>query len=232
VSANKLTPFLQPSGRANGMYFDAKGNLISCSDENTALWSITPDGKHTVIVQQFEGKPLNGPNDVWVRPQGGYYITDPFYARPWWNYEKRPQAGEHVYFVSTEGKIQRVVTDMQQPNGIIGTPDGKTLYVADIGASKTYAFDIQNDGTLTRKRLFCPAGSDGMTLDTEGNLYLSGRGVTVYDSSGKQVAHIAVPAGWTANVSFGGKDHRTLFMTAGESLYSIRTLHAGANPSK
>lgn len=233
VSAQKLTTFLQPSGRANGMYFDAKGNLIACCDEKTALWSITPDGQHTVLISQFEGKPLNGPNDVWVAPQGGYYMTDPFYSRSWWSYDKRPQDGEHVYFLSADTKtLKRVTTDLKQPNGIIGAPDGKTLFVADIGAWKTYAFDIQTDGTLTRKRLICSTGSDGMTLDTAGNLYLSGKGVTVFDSTGKQVAHVDVPADWTANVSFGGKDHRTLFMTAGESLYSIRTRNAGANPAK
>jgi len=229
----KLTTFLAPAGRANGMYFDRNGNLIACADEKTALWSITPDGKHAVLVSEFEGKPLNGPNDVWVRPDGGMYLTDPFYKREWWQYDKRPQDGEHVYFLSTDGKtFKRVTTDLLQPNGIIGTPDGKTLFVADIRAGKTYAYDIQPDGSLSAKRLLCPLGSDGMTLDDEGNLYLTGTGVTVFDKTGRRIGRIDVPERWTANVCFGGKDKRTLFITASKGLYAIRMRTRGANAAK
>src|SRR6266571_2304218 len=129
----KLSTFLQPAGRANGMYFDAKGNLIACADEKTELWSITPDGKHTVLAKEFEGKMLNGPNDVWVRADGALYFTDPFYKRPWWNYDKPPQETQQAYFLSTDRKsVKRVTTDLVQPNGITGTPDGKKLFVADI----------------------------------------------------------------------------------------------------
>ena len=116
--------------------------------------------------------------------------------------------------------------------GITGSPDGKTLFVADIRAGKTYAYEIQPDGALTGKKLFCEAGSDGMTIDNEGNLYLTGNGVMVFDKSGKQIEHIQVPEKWTANVSFGGKDRQTLFITASEGLYSIRTKTKGANRSK
>lgn len=229
----KLSTFLEPAGRANGMHFDAKGNLLACADEKTQLWSITPDGKHTVLAKEFEGKPLNGPNDVFPLPNGGLYFTDPFYKRPWWNYSAPPQNGKHVFFLSADGKqLKQVTTDLVEPNGIIGTPDGKTLFVADIGAKKTWAYDIQPDGTLANKRLRCDLGSDGMTLDKAGNLYLTGKGVTVFDPSGKQVAHIDVPEQWTANVSFGGKDHRTLFITASKGLYFIRTQNPGANPGK
>lgn len=229
----RLSTFMQPAGRANGMFFDAHGNLIACADEKTELWSITPDRKHTVLAKEYKGRRLNGPNDVWVRPAGGFFITDPFYKRDWWDYNERPQDGEHVYFLSADRKVlKRVTTDLVQPNGIIGTPDGKTLFVADIKAGKTYAYDIQPDGTLTNKRLRCELGSDGMTLDTEGNLYLTGNGVTVFDHTGKQIEHILVPEPWTANVSFGGKDHRTLFITASMRLYSIRMKNAGANAAK
>ena len=229
----QLSTFLQPAGRANGMYFDKQGNLIACADEKTELWSIIPDGKHTVLAKEFNGQRLNGPNDVWVRPAGGLYFTDPFYKRDWWDYNERPQDGEHVYFLSADRKtLKRVTTDLVQPNGLIGTPDGKTLFVADIRAGKTWAYDIQPDGTLGNKRLRCKLGSDGMTLDTEGNLYLTGKGVIAFDQTGKQIGHISVPEPWTANVSFGGKDHRTLFITASTGLYSIRTKYAGANAAK
>jgi gluconolactonase len=229
----KLTEFLKPAGRANGMFFEPNGNLLACADEKTELWSIAPDGKHTVLAKEFEGKALNGPNDVWLRPDGALYFTDPFYKREWWDYTQRPQDGEHVYFLSADRKtLKRVTTDLVQPNGITGTPDGKTLYVADIKAGKTYVYDMRPDGALTNKRLHCELGSDGMTIDADGNLYLTGRGVTVFDKSGKQIGHIDVAEAWTANVSFGGKDHQTLFITASKRLYSIQMRVKGANAAK
>lgn len=228
-----LSTFLQPAGRANGMFFDASGNLIACADEKAELWSITPDGQHTVLAHEYDGKILNSSNDVWVRPDQALYFTDPFYKREWWNYNQPPQGTEQVYFLSADRKtLKRVTTDLIQPNGIIGTPDGKTLFVADIKARKTYAYDIQPDGTLTNRRLQCELGSDGMTLDTEGNLYLTGRGVTVFDKTGKSLGNIPVPESWTANVSFGGKDHQTLFITASKGLYSIQMKVKGANAAK
>ena len=229
----KLSTFMEPAGRANGMYFDAQGNLLACADEKTELWSIAPDGKVTVLVKEYEGKMLCGPNDVWAHPQGGIYFTDPFYKRPWWSHDKKPQDGEHVYFLSADRKkLTRVTTDLRQPNGITGTPDGKKLVVADIGAGKTYSYDIQPDNSLAHKTLVCGMGSDGMTIDAEGNLYLTGRGVSVFDKTGQKIEQIEVPESWTANVSFGGKEHQTLFITASKSLYSIELRVKGANPSK
>ena len=122
--------------------------------------------------------------------------------------------------------------DLRKPNGITGTPDGKNLFVADMGANKTWRYDIQPDGSLTNKTLICALGSDGMTIDAEGNLYLTGRGVTVFDKTGKQIDHIDVPESWTANVCFGGPDRQTLFITASKSLYSIQLRVKGANPAK
>ena len=129
-------------------------------------------------------------------------------------------------------KLTRVAEDLKQPNGIIGTPDGKRLFVADIGASKTYSYDIKEDGTLANKKLFCEMGSDGMTLDSEGNVYLTGKGVTVFDKTGSKIEHIEVPEPWTANVCIGGKDRQTLFITASKCLYSIRLRVKGANQGK
>ena len=218
----KLSTFLAPCGRANGLCFDAQGNLWACADAKNELWKIDPAGKITVVVRDFQSKLLNGPNDLWIRPDGGIYFTDPFYKRPYWN-RGPSQQKQGVYFLSPDRKkLTRMIDDLRQPNGVIGTPDGKTLYVADIGAGKTFAYDIQPDGSLTKKRLFCKMGSDGMTIDERGNVYLTGRGVTVLDKTGKQIEHIDVPKGWTANVCFGGKDRQTLFITASRGLYSIR----------
>ena len=230
----KLSTFLQPAGRANGMYFDPGGNLIACADEKTALWSIAPDGKVTVLVGEYGGKLLNGPNDVWVRPDGALYFTDPFYDRSWWTHHTMPQDGQHVYFLSSDRRrLVRVAGDLKKPNGIIGTPDGKTLYVADIDAGRTYRYDIAPDGSLTGKTLVAEHGSDGMTLDSEGNLYLTGDGVLVLDREGRQIEHIPVPdERWTSNVSFGGKDRQTLFITASTGLYGVRMRVKGANTAK
>ena len=223
----KLATFMQPSGRANGLCFDGKGNLLACADEKNELWSIDVATKHvTVLVKEFDGKLLNGPNDLWVHPDGSIYFTDPLYKREYWRRDPAMQQdGQHVYRLSADGKqVTRVIDDLKQPNGIIGTQDGRTLYVADIGARKTYAYDLGADGKPSNKRLFCEMGSDGVTLDGAGNLYLTGRGVSVFDKTGRKVEQIDVPGeGWTANVCFGGADGRTLFITASKGLYSIRT---------
>ena len=138
-----------------------------------------------------------------------------------------------MFYLSADGKtLTQVTSDLKKPNGITGTPDGKTLFVSDIGAGRTYRYAIQPDGTLTDKTLFCAKGSDGMTIDEQGNIYICGHGVTVFDKTGKQTEHIDVPEPWTANVSFGGRDHKTLFITASKCLYSIRLNFKGANPGK
>ena len=134
------------------------------------------------------------------------------------------QDGQCVYFLSPDRKtLTRVADDLEQPNGIIGTSDGKKLYVADIRARKTYVYDINQNGTLSNKKLFCEMGSDGMTIDNEGNIYLTGRGVTVFNRNGVRIDQIDVGERWTANVCFGGKDRKTLFITASTGLYAIRT---------
>jgi len=229
----KLSTFLQPAGRANGMYFDAKGDLIACADEHNELWSIAPDKKVAVLVKDYQGKYLNGPNDVWVAPNGAMYVTDPFFKRKWWDHDTMALTNEEVFYLSPDRKNPaRVTDDLKKPNGITGTPDGKKLFVADMGADRTYVYDIQPDGSLTNKALFCAKGSDGMTIDKDGDIYITGHGVTVFDKTGRQIEHIDVPEPWTANVSFGGKDHKTLFITASTSLYSIQLRVKGANPSK
>jgi gluconolactonase len=218
----KLTTFMQPCGRANGLCFDAQGNLWACADEKNEMWRIDPADKPTVVVKDYQGKLLNGPNDVWLRPDGGLYFTDPYYKRSYWKRGPKEQ-GEHVYYLDpAHKKLVRVVDDMVQPNGIIGTPDGKLLYVADIGGNKTFRYDIQPDGSLANKKLFCEMGSDGMTIDNEGNVYLTGHGVTVFDASGKKIEHIPVDESWTGNICFSGADRQTLFITASKSIYGLR----------
>lgn len=225
-----VTDWLKPAGRSNGTYFDADGNLLACADEKNELWSISPGKKVTVLVKDFGGKLLNGPNDLWIRPDGNLYFTDPLYKRDYWKRDPAmQQPGQYVYFFQRSNRqVQAVCTDLKQPNGIIGTPDGKILYVADIGAGKTYAYDIQPGGSLAGKRLFCELGSDGMTIDVRGNVYLTGRGVTIFDKTGRQIEHVDVPEPWTANITFGGKDRKLLFITASGAIYGLDMQVKGA----
>jgi gluconolactonase len=226
----QLSVFLDKTGRANGMYFDRKGNLITCSDEHNQLWSISPEGQVTVLLQDFGGKRFNGPNDLWIHPKtDGIYFTDPYYQRAYWTRKSPEIAGQKVYYLAKGAKAAVVVDEeLRQPNGIVGTPDGKYLYVADIGDNKTYRYQIRKDGTLSKRQLFVAQGSDGMTLDNRGNVYLTGKGVTVYNPAGEQIEQIAVPEGWTANVCFGGKDRKTLFITASEAVYILPMQVKGA----
>lgn len=220
----QLSTFMEPAGRSNGMYIDREGRLWACADGPNELWRINlATKKHEVIVKEHGGKLLNGPNDVWVRPDGGAYFTDPFFKRPYWSRGPVEQDGNHVYYVAPGTKeAKRVTTDLVRPNGVVGTSDGKTLYVADPGQKKTFAYDIQPDGSITNRRVFCEAGSDGMTLDEEGNLYLTGKGVIVYDKNGTKIEQIDVPESGAANVCFGGKEMKTLFITARKGLYSVQ----------
>jgi gluconolactonase len=225
TSEGKFTIFMQPCGRSNGLCFDGKGNLISCADEKNELWSIDMKTKAvTVLVKEYHGKLLNGPNDVWIRPDGGIYFTDPYYQRDYWKRGPQEQDGHHVYFLTPDRKtVTRVTSDLTMPNGIIGTPDGKTLYVSDLNAQKTYVYKINDDGSLADKKLFCEAGSDGMTIDSEGDIYITNsHGVTVFDLAGKQIENIRIEQPWTGNICFGGKDRHTLFITASTGIYTMQ----------
>jgi gluconolactonase len=226
----KLSLFMHGTKRSNGTYFDAKGNLITCADEHYELVSISPDKKITVLVKDYNGHELNGPNDLWIDAKGGMYITDPYYQRDYWTRTESDAGlgGEKLYYLPPHKKqLIRVDSEITKPNGIVGTPDGRYLYVADIGAWKTYRYDINNDGSLTNKTLFAHEGSDGMTIDDLGNIYLTGNGVTVYNSKGEKIEHIDVPEKWTGNICFGGKDKTMLFITASKSLYTIQTVVKG-----
>ena len=218
----RLSIYLDSAGRSNGMYFDPKGRLVTCADEQDQLWAIGPHKKVRVLLRDLGGKRLNGPNDLWIDAGGGIYFTDPYYQRPYWTRMHPDLPIEGVYYLSKE-RMQAVMvaSDLVKPNGIVDTPDGRYLYVADIGAGKTYKYSIGPDGMLASRQLFVEQGSDGMTLDERGDVYLTGDGVTVYDPAGKKIAHIPVPEKWTANLCFGGKDKKELFITASEGIYIL-----------
>ncbi|MHC4728340.1 MAG: SMP-30/gluconolactonase/LRE family protein, partial [Planctomycetota bacterium] len=218
----KLSTFRENSARSNGLFFDKNGNLLACEGGGRRLVSINPQGSIKVLADKYQGKKFNSLNDLWIDPKGGIYFTDPRYGP-----RDNMEMGEHVYYLSPgRNRLIRVIDDMVRPNGLIGTPDGKTLYVTDAGGGKTFAYTINKDGTLSNKKLFAPQGSDGMTIDNLGNVYLTRGGVAVYNKKGEKVEEIKVPEG-PANVCFGGKDKRTLFITARTSLYSVRMRVSG-----
>ncbi|ASB50030.1 SMP-30/gluconolactonase/LRE family protein [Alkalitalea saponilacus] len=219
----EISLFMDGSGRSNGLYFDNDGYLLACADEKNELWSInTNTGQYEVLVSNFEGYKLNGPNDLWIDSKGGVYFTDPYYKRDYWVDPTQELMQENVYYLLPDRSDIIIVDDqMVKPNGIIGAPDGKTLYVADIGDDKTYRYDINPDGSLSNRQLFCELGSDGMTIDNRGNVYLTGDGVTVFNSAGEKIEHFKIEEHWTANVTFGGADQNILFITAMGSVYTI-----------
>ena len=219
----KLSVFMDEAGRSNGMYFDTKGNLITCADEKNQLWSISPKEKITILLSDYKGGIFNGPNDVWVNPiNGGIYFTDPYYKRGYWKTKHAHMKAQRIYYLAGNKKEPVIVEEnLQKPNGLIGTSDGKFLYIADIEGNNTYKYTINSDGSLSNKQLFVDQGSDGMTIDNDGNIYLTGTGVTVYNKEGKLIRHIPVPEPWTSNVCIGGENHDILFITASKSFYKL-----------
>ncbi len=218
---NRIDVFMENVGRSNGLFFDHQGNLLACADENNQLWKIGPDKKIEVLVTDYEGQRLNGPNDLWVDKKGGIYFTDPFYQRKWWSHSEKEIEEERVYYLAPNGSIEVAATGFKRPNGIVGTKNGKKLYVADIGNKTTYVFSVAKDGSLRDRKLFANMGSDGMTVDHKGNVYLTGNGVTVFNRRGKKIGEIPIDQRWTANVVFGGPAQRTLFVTAMGAVYTL-----------
>jgi gluconolactonase len=213
-----LSTFRENSGGANGLYLDDKGNLLVCEGGNRRVTRIDMQGNVTVLCDSYKGKKLNSPNDLWRDKKGGIYFTDPRYGKR----SDMEQPDEYVFYLPADSnQPMLVVEDMVRPNGVVGAKDGKLLYVADHGDNKTWVYKIKGDGTLTDKKLFAPMGADGIELDEQGNLYLTGKGVTVLDPAGNKIDYIEVPQE-PANICFGGKDGKTLFITARGSLYSIQ----------
>lgn len=223
-----VSVFLDNAGRANGLYVDDAGNVLACADEQGQLWRISPTKDIEVLIADPDDKQFNGPNDLWIAADGGIYFTDPYYQRDYWTRTESDLDTQNVYYLAPDGSLSVVDDTLVKPNGIVGSGDGKTLYVADFGGGKTYAYRRHDDGTISDRREFAAMGSDGMTTDVEGNLYLTGDGVTIFDAGGKQIGHIAIDEDWTANVTFGGPDHDVLFITASSSVYTLQMKVRGA----
>lgn len=224
---DQLDTFQLKSGNANGLYFDHQGKLLACEGGKGRIAAYSPNGNYQVLVSRYQSKRFNQPNDLWPDQRGGIYFSDPKYAGDNPNLD---QDGEHVYYIQPDRSgVKRVEDELEKPNGVLGTSDGKTLYIADTSLEKTFVYNIQADGSLTDKTLFVDKGSDGMTLDKSGNLYLTTVGnsqVDVYSPKGKLLTSIEVPE-TPSNVCFGGKDRSQLYITARTSLYRVNTNAVG-----
>ncbi|WKV13266.1 SMP-30/gluconolactonase/LRE family protein [Marivirga harenae] len=220
--AGNLSIFSDRSGRSNGLYIDDKQNLWACADGKNQLWKYSLDGEKEIVLNPSGEVNFNGPNDVWVHQNGNLYFTDPIYQRPYWVNE-HDTVGPQSIFLLKNGNPILLDSTLMQANGVVGNSKENLLFVADIGAHKTYRYKINIEGELESKTLFIEKGSDGMTLDANGNLYLTGEGIDIYDRDGHFLQHIDIPEKWTANVCFGGENFEYLFITASKSLYRVKT---------
>ena len=179
----------EDTGGANGVRFDAAGRLLLCEMGGRRITALDQQVTLSVVVDTLDGRRFNSPDDLWIDPDGGIYFSDPRYGPN----DDLEMTGEHVYYISPDGQAVRQVTDdLVRPNGIVGTPDGTRVYVADHGAGRTHVYARGDDGVLRDKRLFVSQGSDGMTMDERGNVYLTGQDVTVYSPGDEPTASLAV----------------------------------------
>jgi gluconolactonase len=222
-SDGKISVYKEKSGQANGLIFDAKGRLVICEMGNNRVTRDDMKGNITVLADSYNGKKLHMPNDLWIDSKGGIYFSD--FMGP----GSSEEGGLQVYYISPDGKtVIRATNDLVAPNGLIGTPDGKILYITDPGAKKTWSYKINPDATLADKNLFCDQSTDGFKLDEKGNMYFSGdAGVTIFSPKGEKIEEIPM-SGRCANLTFGGKDRKTLFITGGASVYTLEMTVRGA----
>jgi gluconolactonase len=220
---DSVKAFKEDCERSNGTFFDLHGNLVCCADLHNRLIRFNPAGEVAeVYTKGYHGQHLNGPNDLWIDKKGGIYFTDPYYHRSYWEQgHKQQQDVQAVYYLKPNGEIIRVIDDLSQPNGIVGTPDNRYLFIADIKERKTWKYDIGPDGTLSNKTLFAAEGSDGMTVDSKGNVYLTFGKVHIYNRKGIKTGEIELPEG-PSNVCFGGAERKILFITARTSVYILK----------
>jgi gluconolactonase len=224
-TAGKLSVFREKSNHANGLMVNARGEVVACEMDGQVA-ALSPDGKdRRVIAGQHDGKRFNAPNDLVLDRSGGVYFTDPAFRAP----KELPQGKTAVYYASTAGTVTRLIDDLPNPNGVILSPDERTLYVIPSGQKQMMAYPVEGPGKLGKGRVFCEleqaraggnSGGDGLAVDVNGFLYItSGIGLQVFDPTGKKKGVIAFPE-QPANVTFGGKDLKTLYVTARTSMYT------------
>ena len=243
-----LTVYIDNTGRSTSTYYDRNGHVITSPSQNYTAPN-SKRGKSTVIVRNIEERHIYQPDDVTVLQNRNVYYTDPNYkytdpnykyADPDYRYtdpnyrgeyttQAQPVKNEQVYRIPNNKKRTFVTAKgVQKPNAMIATPDGKYLYVADMQNNKTYKYQVNDDGSLYNPQVFANQGSEGMTMDNKGNIYLTGDGVSIYNPQGNKIDYINVPAKRTSNVSFGGKNKNKLYITSSDSIYVMNMDVKGA----
>jgi gluconolactonase len=229
---NKTTEYRRPSGRSNGLKFDFKGRLVAAEGANTGgnrrITITDKDGTIRILADKWQGKRFNSPNDLVIDSKNRVYFTDPRYVGA----EPREIDTESVYRIDPDRTVTRLITDVTKPNGIILSPDMKTLYLAEShpkGDRLLLAYPLKDDGTVGKKKVLhnfaADRGIDGMCIDIKGNLYATAgqgktAGVYIFTPAGKKIGFIPTPED-PSNCVFGGEDRRMLYVTAGKSLYRI-----------
>jgi gluconolactonase len=229
----KLTLFRDRTNRANGLKVNAKGDVVACEMAGqVAAFSTDGTERRVLLANKYKGNRFNAPNDLVIDKTGGIYFTDPAFGAP----KPLPQGKTAVYYVNADLEVTRLIDDLPNPNGVALSPDEKTLYVIPTGQADMMSYPVEAPGKIGKGKVFCtlrqPAGvknsgGDGLTVDVKGNLYITSRiGLQVYDPAGKYLGLIKVPQE-PANVTFGGPDFKTLYVTARTSLYTIPMEVAG-----
>ena len=223
--------YREPSGGANGLTFDHEGRLIACEYHSRRVSRTETDSTISVLADNYRGKRLNSPNDVVVKSNGSIYFTDPFYGFP--ADQERELDFQGVYRIGSDGSITLLVDDFGVPNGLAFSPDERILYIDDSRHQHVRAFDVLSDGSLAKGRILIDmtadarGAADGMKVDITGNLYVTGAGGTwIISPTGEHLGTIVTPE-LPENCAFGGPDHKTLFIAARTSIYSIRLKISG-----
>ncbi|MFZ0292004.1 MAG: SMP-30/gluconolactonase/LRE family protein [Candidatus Sulfotelmatobacter sp.] len=222
-------------GDPDGNTFDRQHRLIDCASVLRSIIEVTLDGKYKILADHYEGKKLNSPNDVIIGPDGAFYFTDPTLDLVAGEKQEIPFQG--VYRLDAKGNIRLLTKDLTQPNGLAFSPDGKHFYVDDSEQRNIREYDFGPDGTLTNGRIFGeePGGKgegvpDGMKVDKNGNIFVTGpKGIWVWDAKGNHLGTIVMPE-QPANLAWGDKDYRTLYITATTTVYRLETKTAGFVP--
>jgi gluconolactonase len=222
-------------GDPDGNTFDRRHRLIDCASVLRAIIAVTPDGKYKVLADRYDGKKFNSPNDVIVGPDGALYFTDPTLDLVAGEKQEIPFQG--VYRLDAEGNVQLLTKDLTQPNGLAFSPDGKRFYVDDSEKRNIRVYDVAADGTLRNGRIFGeePGGKgdgvpDGIKVDKNGNLFVTGpKGIWVWDAQGNHLGTIVMPE-QPANLNWGDKDYRTLYIAATTSVYRLEMKTQGFVP--